>query len=262
MSPEAGRERLYNDLSHLWPLVSPPEDYADEAQCWLDALQARLGPGRHHILELGVGGGHNLSHLTGHYQATAVDISPRMLENSKRLNPGVEHIVGDMRTIRLGRRFKAVLIHDAISYMLSEDDLRAAFATAREHLEPGGVFITAPDWFKEQFAGPRVTHHTNRRSDVEVTTIEYVHDPDPADTTIESLFFYIIKDARGTRVEQDRHLTGLFPERTWLRLLLGTGFEVEKRPYLPHEFGHEGCLLVGTLRQTIASSLPAPADSP
>lgn len=246
MSSEAVQSRLYDDLAHLWPLVSPPEDYADEARCWRDALQAKLGPGRHRILELGVGGGHNLSHLIAYYQATAVDISPRMLENSKRLNPGVEHAVGDMRTVRLGRRFKAVLIHDAISYMLTEDDLRAAFTTAREHLEPGGVFITAPDWFKEQFAGTRITHHTNRRDDVEVTTIEYVHDPDPSDTTIESLFFYIIKDGNGTHVEQDRHVMGLFPERTWLRLLAETGFNAEKWPYLAHEFGHEGCLLVGT----------------
>ena len=52
-----------------------------------------------------------------------------------------------MRSIRLGRTFKAVLIHDAISYMLTEGDLGDAFGTARAHLEPGGVLIVAPDWF-------------------------------------------------------------------------------------------------------------------
>jgi SAM-dependent methyltransferase len=242
------QNRLYNDLAHLWPLVSPPEDYAREARYWRRALRARLGPGRHQILELGVGGGHNLSHLSSQFEATAVDISPQMLALSKRLNPIVEHIAGDMRTVRLGRTFKAVLIHDAISYMLTEDDLRAAFATARAHLEPGGMFITAPDWFREEFKGPYVSHSTNQKDSVELTFIEYSHDPDPTDTTIESLFFYLLKEGGSLRIEQDRHVTGLFPRETWLRLLSGAGFEVEIQPYLKHEYGQEGCLLVGVAR--------------
>jgi len=123
---------LYDKLAYLWPVISPPEDYADEAAYWREALRRRLGPGRHCLLELGVGGGHNLSHLAGEFDAVAVDISPKMLELSRRLNPAVEHHLGDMRTFRLpGRAFDAVLIHDAVSYMLTEDDLRAAFAPAR-----------------------------------------------------------------------------------------------------------------------------------
>ena len=124
------QNRMYDEFAHLWTLISAPEDYAEEARYWRDALREKLGPGRHEILELGVGGGNNLSHLTSGFQATAVDISEKMLANSTRLNPGVEHHVGDMRTVRLEREFKAVLIHDAISYLTTEDDLRKTFATA------------------------------------------------------------------------------------------------------------------------------------
>ena len=99
------QNRLYDEFADWWTLVSPPEGYVQEASYWKDALRAKLGPGRHEILELGVGGGNNLSHLTGEFQATAVDISERMLANSVMLNPGVEHHVGDMRTIRLSRTF-------------------------------------------------------------------------------------------------------------------------------------------------------------
>ena len=56
--------RLYNDLAWLWPVISPPEEYADESGYWRRALWGKLGEGRHRILELGSGGGHNLSHLT------------------------------------------------------------------------------------------------------------------------------------------------------------------------------------------------------
>ena len=40
-----------------------------------------------------------------------------MLELSRTLNPDCEHLEGDMRTLRLGRTFDAVLIHDAVMYM-------------------------------------------------------------------------------------------------------------------------------------------------
>ena len=66
-----------------------------------------------------------------------------------------------MRTVRLGRTFDAVLIHDAIGYMTTEADLRAAFETAETHLRPGGVFITSPDFFREDFRDPAVETATH-----------------------------------------------------------------------------------------------------
>lgn len=47
---------------------------------------------------------------------TLVDLSPEMLTTSCALNPECEHLPGDMRTVRLGRLFDAVFIHDAIIY--------------------------------------------------------------------------------------------------------------------------------------------------
>lgn len=241
------RNRMYDDLAYLWPLVSDPAGYAEEARFWHDVLREKLGSGRHEILELGVGGGNNLSHLTSDFQATAVDISEKMLAHSKQLNPGVEHIVGDMRTIRLGKKFKAVIIHDAISYMLTEDDLRATFATAAAHLEPGGVFITAPDWFKETFPGLRVEHTTRAKDEIELTYIEYDYDSDPNDTTKETIFVYFLREHGKLRVEEDLHITGLFPIQTWLDLMTEAGFSVEKKAYSVHDDPRQAYLLVGTL---------------
>jgi hypothetical protein len=155
-----------------------------------------------------------------------------------------------MRTVRLGRTFKAVIIHDAISYMLTEDDLRATFATAAAHLEPGGVFVTAPDWFRETFHSPSISHdtHVSKDGKVELTHIEYTHDPDPGDTTIETIYFYMIRENGELRVEEDRHNTGLFPMQTWVDLMTEAGFDVEKWPYPVHDDGHEAYLLVGILR--------------
>ena len=230
---------LYDKLAYLWPVISPPEDYADEAVHWRDAIRERLGPGRHRLMELGVGGGHNLSHLTAEFDAVAVDISPNMLELSRRLNPTVEHHLGDMRTFRLpGRVFDAVLIHDAICYMQTEDDLRAAFATARVHLRPGGLLLVAPDLVRDTFKpGMRLTWSTHKDG-VEVHTEEVVKDADPSDTVVESHFTYTITEKGSRRVERDIHVTGLFPIATWMALMEDSGFRTERIP-LPGD--GDGC---------------------
>ncbi len=220
--------RLYGDLVHLWPVVSPPGDYAAEAPKWIRILRSKLGPGRHTLLELGVGGGHLLSHLTAEFQATAVDLSAGMLEHSTRLNPSVDHHLGDMRTVRLGRTFQAVIIHDAVDYMLTEDDLRAAFATAAAHLGAGGLLIVTPDHFRETFRDCRVSSATNSDGRRDLTFIEFDHDPDPSDTTIESIMVYVIREGGRSSLELDRHILGLFPLRTWLARMEGAGFLVEQ----------------------------------
>lgn len=250
---------MYDDLADLWPLISRPEEYAREAGYWRDVLRSELGSGRHEILELGVGGGHNLSHLTSDFLATAVDLSEKMLSQCRMLNPDVRLHVGDMRTVRLGKRFKAVLVHDAISYMQTETDLRQVFTTAAEHLEPDGVFVVAPDHFRETFCSPRVEHATYSDGKTELTLIEYQYDPDPNDTMTETLVFYLIRTQEGLRVEQDRHVLGLFPVQTWLDLMQEAGFSVEKLPYPVHRDERESYLLVGRWKGT--HNRPDPGDS-
>ena len=240
---------LYNELAYLWPAISPPEDYAVEAEDWRRALRKYLGPGRHRLLELGVGGGHNLSHLTAEFDAVAVDVSPNMLELSRRLNPTVEHHMGDMRSFRLpGRAFEAVLIHDAICYMQTEDDLRATFATARAHLRTGSLLLVAPDLVRDTYRPGMQLSWSTERDGVQITTEETVYDSDPSDTVVESHFTYTITERGARRVERDIHVTGLFPIATWFALMEEAGFRTDRIP-LPGD--GDGCgehLFCGVLR--------------
>ena len=151
--------RMYDDFAHLWPLISHHSDYELEAKHWRDALTAELGQGRLRILELGVGGGNNLHHILysncdgrpspyptcngEHMQqdhpahdAAVVDLSINMLASCKMLNPSVRQHIADMQTIRLYETFDAILIHDAVCYLISEDDIRATLAIARDHPLP------------------------------------------------------------------------------------------------------------------------------
>src|SRR5512145_2794987 len=124
---------LYGELASWFHVLTPPEDYAVEAAYYRAALAGATDPCAT-LLELGSGGGNNASHLKAHLRCTLTDLSPAMLDESRRLNPECEHLVGDMRTLRLGRTFDAVLAHDAVGYLTTEDDLRRAIETARAHL--------------------------------------------------------------------------------------------------------------------------------
>jgi trans-aconitate methyltransferase len=199
------------------------------------------------LLELGVGGGHNLSHLTDDFDCTAVDLSPAMLALSKGLNPGVEHHVGDMRNIRLERTFDTVLVHDSASYLLTEQDLTETFATAAAHLRPGGVLMVAPDWFQETFPDGWVYNWDRQQGDIEVNIQEVMVDPDPSDTQVESTYTYTIKKAGVTTVEVDTHITGLFSIQTWSDLMGQAGFRVEVRTLPPNEGGYGSWLFIGVM---------------
>ncbi|MBE3088552.1 MAG: class I SAM-dependent methyltransferase [Chloroflexi bacterium] len=151
------QRRLYGDLAWIWPLISPAEDYVEEAEriCQAIGRYARL-PVRS-LLDLGCGGGHNDAALKRHFSVTGVDISPPMLSLAQSLNPEVSYLQGDMRSLRLEQRFDAVLIADSIDYMCSEEDLLAAFDTAFFHLKEGGVFITYAGAYTGEFSAE--SHH-------------------------------------------------------------------------------------------------------
>ena len=141
--------KLYTELASWWPLLSAPEDYAEEAAFYESQLVAACdGPART-LLELGSGGGNNASHMKARFELTLVEPSPGMLELSQALNPGCEHVEGDMRSVRLGRTFDCVFVHDAVVYMTSEADLRAAIETASIHCRPGGSVLFAPDHVRD-----------------------------------------------------------------------------------------------------------------
>jgi SAM-dependent methyltransferase len=216
--------QLYGGLAEWWPLISPPEEYAAEAAFAARVLGLAAGPVRE-VLELGSGGGHNASHLRSRFAMTLVDASPGMLAVSRRLNPGCPHIEGDMRTIRLGRAFDAVFVHDAVDYMTSEDDLRLVMETAFAHCRPGGVAVFVPDNTAEDFEPGTGYGGSDGDGGRGARYLEWSWDPDPADTWTVTEYAFLLREADGTvRSVHETHRTGLFPTATWLRLLAGAGF--------------------------------------
>ena len=221
--------RLYDDLAGWWPLISPVEEYTADAAILRAVFDAAPAPVRT-ILDLGSGGGHvawhlKAQHLNAQRELTLVDISAAMLAVSRELNPECEHIQGDMLTLRLGREFDGVLVHDAVDYVTTEADLQRVARTAYAHCRPGGIAVFAPDHTAEGFrpgtGGGGGTDDTGRQASFR----ERRSDPDPADEWIEIDYEFTLRTPDGrVDVVRESHRLGAFRESTWLRVLTAAGF--------------------------------------
>jgi SAM-dependent methyltransferase len=221
--------KLYNELAHWWPLLSPPKHYVEEADFFIKVLQATETLPRRTMLELGSGGGSNAYHLKQYFAMTLVDPAQPMLDVSQIVNPECEHLVGDMRTLRLDRQFDCVFIHDAIDYMTTEADLKAAFITAYLHCKPGGTVLLVPDHTRETFE--ETSAHEGEDSATDdgraLRMMEWTFDPDVNDSTSVTHYVFMLREGDKITVEHDQHTFGLFSRETWLSLLREVGLMPE-----------------------------------
>ena len=217
--------RLYTALAAWWPLFSPPSEYEDEAADLLPGMLSATDGTPRTLLELGCGGGSLAFHLKDALTLTLTDRSPQMLDVSRAVNPECEHLAGDMRSLDLGRQFDLVLVHDAIMYATDPADVRATIATAFRHCRPGGATLFLPDCVRETFE-PTTDHGGEDAPDGRgLRYLEWSWDPDPADTTCQVAYSFLLRDADGTlHQDLDIHLEGLFPRASWFEWLQEAGF--------------------------------------
>ncbi len=227
----SGLPKLYTELAEWWPVLSAPADYEEEADFYAARLVAACDRPPQHVLELGSGGGNNASHLKKHFRMTLVDPSAGMLAVSRALNPDLEHVQGDMRTVRLGREFDAVFVHDAVVYMTNEADVRRAIETARVHCRVGGAVLIAPDHVRETFR-ESTDHGGHDGPEKALRYLEWTWDPDPTDNTYTVDYVYLLRSLDGSiSVEHDRHVEGLFSRQDWLTWLKDAGFDARSIPF-------------------------------
>lgn len=217
---------LYSDLVPWYHLVDPAEDHLDEADAFEAAYMRAVALTPATLLELGSGAGHNAVHLKRRFRCTLTDVSEPMLSLNRRLNPECEHLLGDMRTLRLGRTFDTVLVHDAVCYMTTEDDLLASARTAFLHTRPGGAAIFAPDCVRETFreTSDVITGDDGTRA---LRCVAWTWDPDPADSQAVVDFAFLLREGTTITAVHDRHVEGLFSRDTWEGLLASAGYDVE-----------------------------------
>ena len=217
---------LYSTLTDWYWLVDPVGDHLEEAESYERALLSAIDGPAATLLELGAGAGNNAFYMKRRFRCTLADLSPQMQALSLAQNPDCEHVLGDMRDLRLGLTFDAVFVHDAVAYMTTKEDVLAVARTAFEHTRPDGAALFAPDYVREAF------HETSSLIEGQdgaraLRGIEWAWDPDPGDTTYAVEYMFLLRDGDRVTSIHDRHVEGLFSEREWHGVLAAAGFEVK-----------------------------------
>jgi SAM-dependent methyltransferase len=219
--------RLYRDLVPFYPLIDPVDDHREEMADAHDVLRGRVRGGMTNLLELGSGAGNNAFHMKRHVACTLTDISEPMLALSRAQNPECEHTIGDMRTLRLGRTFDAVLVHDAIMYMQTLDDLRAAVLTAWTHTRPGGAALFLLDCTHETFVHEETDVVEGDDGTRAVRGVIWSWRRAPTDTVGFEEFLLLLREGNAVHAVHETHVFGVFSQAIWQATLEAVGFVVE-----------------------------------
>jgi len=140
---------VFADYARYYDLLYRDKDYAAEAE-YVACLIRKFHPAAQSILELGSGTGKHACLLVDQgYRVHGIERSPEMLARSQLLaenkNVGdgqLTFAAGDIREVRLNKCFDVVIpLFHVISYQTTNEDVAAAFKTARHHLKSGGIFI-------------------------------------------------------------------------------------------------------------------------
>ncbi len=212
--------RPYTDLAWTEPIITSPEDYAEETGRFAELIKKNSAIEVKSLLHLGCGAGVNDWTFKRHFRVTGVDISPEMLRLARKLNPGVRYLKGDVRDFELGEKFDAVAVPESIVHLRTEEEVRRTVANAVGHLNPGGVLLVGT-YVREDYRENNFVY-TGSRDGIEVTVFENNH---PAGETCETTVVYLIRRGEKLEVHHDSFTGGLFPLETWRGFFREAGLE-------------------------------------
>jgi SAM-dependent methyltransferase len=207
---------VFGPYSRYYDLLYRDKDYAGEAE-YVHGLLQKHHPVAKSILDLGCGTGrHDLLLAQKGYNVNGVDLSGEMLAVAERqIEEGVikahksgsvlplSFSQGDLRSIRLNRTFDAVIsLFHVMSYQATNDDLLAAFVTARNHLAPGGVFIF-DCWYGPAVLTDRPAVRIRSLEDNEIAVTRFaepvIH---PNENLVDVNYLVFVRDKASGEVEE------------------------------------------------------------
>lgn len=200
---------VFNLYARYYNLLYKEKDYAGEAE-YVHKLIQKYQPGAKSILDLGCGTGrHDILLAEKGYSVTGVDRSEEMLAvananlSASALTSTLIFLHGDIRSIRLRNQSDIVVsLFHVMSYQTSNDELNAAFASARANLKQGGVFIF-DCWYGPAVLTDRPSVRMKQLEDEDIfvmrTAEPLMH---PNENVVDVNYTVLIRDKASQRVDE------------------------------------------------------------
>lgn len=142
--------KVFDQYSAYYDLLYRDKDYEGEVD-YIDQLIQQNQPGINSILDMGCGTGkHDFYLAKKGYTVDGIDLSDRMIGQAKAnlsdqyrtVEDRLTFEKGDIRNYRNDKKYDVVIsLFHVLSYQTRNEDLAAAFSTAKAHLKPSGFFI-------------------------------------------------------------------------------------------------------------------------
>jgi SAM-dependent methyltransferase len=192
-------------------LLYQDKDYSNDANFIAQIVQTYL-PDARSILDLGCGtGAHSYLLAEQGFEVYGIDSSAdmihqanqRLAEGSLDLSNRLAFAQGDLRSLKLDRSYDAVIsIFHVMSYQTTNDDLLAAFASAKKHLNSGGVFIF-DFWYGPAVLSDRPTPRLKRLENEQIEAIRFAEPKHyPNENLVDVRYQMFIKDKEQQTLEE------------------------------------------------------------
>ena len=200
---------------------------------WLALAGRERGP----VVEWGAGTGRVAITLSeAGSEVTAVEVSENMLKKGREKRDALEWVSGDMRGVKLGRRYGlGICAFNSFLCLRSQEDALGFLRNAHEHLEPGGLLAIevsafSPEELCEDPGGAALRHDFSRETPGGGRLERFsVSRYDASSQLLLMCLFYELNNREGELQSKRTHeLTIRIVGRGELELMLRlTGFEVE-----------------------------------
>jgi len=153
---------LYNELATVYEAMYQTFiNYEEEYIYYSDMLKKYK---KKQVLEIGCGTGNLANYFQKNgFDYLGLDASEEMIQLGKTKAPNCEFLLGDMRDFELDRQVQSIIITArTTSYLSTNKDINAAFATINKNLQAGGIlcfdFIDANQFIPDIVKGKEIIH--------------------------------------------------------------------------------------------------------
>lgn len=137
---------VFQDYAYYYNSFYKDKDYKTEAE-QVDILIKKYGQNVQNIINFGCGTGrHDIEFTKLGYHCTGIDLSSLMIDiarkNAQKERMNIDFSVSDIRSFEASEKYDAVVsLFHVMSYQNKNEDILAAFTSARKALNQEGIFI-------------------------------------------------------------------------------------------------------------------------